>query len=377
MRSTIVKNELVVGAFVALAVLLGVFYAFKKTREVGLLDVRRVTFTVPDGAGLEKGAPVVMRGIEVGSIDDIQLTEDNEVRVTCSIAPRFADHVTASARASVVEPPLLGSTKVELQPGEGGETSGEHELETFTKESLFKRVEVMEGRVNDVIAKIDSFVDTANSTMKSVDDIAKAVDESRGLAGRLINDPKLADDAEELLRDLRDITKSIKEGEGVLAMTINDAEFAKDLKATAETVRTISDDIKAGKGSLGRLYKETELLDETEGMIKDVRGSLAKLNDLNDEATTSIKKVQALLDKTTSTMGKVDRVVTSAGDVTGELTKTIKKINEGDGTIAALLNDRALYMETKSLLKELRESVEDLREQAPINSFIGVVFSAF
>ena len=30
-----------------------------------------------------------------------------------------------------------------------------------------------------------------------------------------------------------------------------------------------------------------------------------------------------------------------------------------------------------SLDKELRESVEDLREQAPINSFIGVVFSAF
>ena len=31
----------------------------------------------------------------------------------------------------------------------------------------------------------------------------------------------------------------------------------------------------------------------------------------------------------------------------------------------------------KGILKELRESVEDLREQAPINSFIGVVFSAF
>jgi phospholipid/cholesterol/gamma-HCH transport system substrate-binding protein len=377
MRSTIVKNELVVGAFVAIAVLLGVFYVLKKTREVGLLDVRRINFTVAEGAGLEKGAPVLMRGIEVGSIDDIQLTKDHRVRVTASIAPRFAQHVTSAARASVVEPPLLGSTKVELLPGDGGDPDGTDDLETFTSENLFGRFEAMEGRVNDVIAKIDSFVNTANSTLTSVDKIAKAVEDSRGLAGRLINDPKLADDAEALLRDLREITHSIREGEGVLAMTINDGDFAEDLRSTAKSVRTITDDIEAGKGSLGRLYKETELLDQTEGMIKDVRGSLAKLNTLNDEATTSIKKVQALLDKTTSTMGKVDTVISSAGDVTGELTKTIQKINEGDGTIAALLNDRALYMETKSLLKELRESVEDLREQAPINSFIGVVFSAF
>ena len=40
-------------------------------------------------------------------------------------------------------------------------------------------------------------------------------------------------------------------------------------------------------------------------------------------------------------------------------------------------SDDAIFKETRALLKELRESVEDLREQAPINSFIGVVFSAF
>jgi len=34
-------------------------------------------------------------------------------------------------------------------------------------------------------------------------------------------------------------------------------------------------------------------------------------------------------------------------------------------------------VEARGLLKELRETVQDLREQAPINSFIGVVFSAF
>ena len=60
-----------------------------------------------------------------------------------------------------------------------------------------------------------------------------------------------------------------------------------------------------------------------------------------------------------------------------EQASILAKVDTGEGTIASLLNDPLLYRESKSLLKELRETVEDLREQAPINSFIGVVFSAF
>ncbi len=60
-------------------------------------------------------------------------------------------------------------------------------------------------------------------------------------------------------------------------------------------------------------------------------------------------------------------------------TQVEKRIRDVDTVVlvAARESDDKLYKETKSLLKELRESVEDLREQAPINSFIGVVFSAF
>jgi phospholipid/cholesterol/gamma-HCH transport system substrate-binding protein len=54
-----------------------------------------------------------------------------------------------------------------------------------------------------------------------------------------------------------------------------------------------------------------------------------------------------------------------------------EKVNKGQGTLSKFVNDDAIFRETKALLKEVRESVEDLREQAPINSFIGVVFSAF
>ena len=40
------------------------------------------------------------------------------------------------------------------------------------------------------------------------------------------------------------------------------------------------------------------------------------------------------------------------------LADTLRRINTGKGTLSAFLNDDSIYRETKSLLKELRESVE-------------------
>jgi len=54
-----------------------------------------------------------------------------------------------------------------------------------------------------------------------------------------------------------------------------------------------------------------------------------------------------------------------------------KKINKGDGTIAKLVNTDSLHKETEGLLKELRDTVEDAREQAPVTSFIRAALTAF
>lgn len=379
MRSTIVKHELAVGLFVATAIALGAVGLVKRTREKGLLDVRQVSFTVPEGRGLQRGAPVLMKGVQVGEISDVALTKDNQVRVTCNITPRFASHIRTDAAAALLEPPLLGDTKVEIDPGSSQDVakSGDVLRPVQKGGDMFKRVEEIEGRVTEVLQKVESVADRASTAIDTLQKVADKIERGDGLVGQLINDPKFADDARALLTDLRGITHDIREGEGALALAINDPGFAQDLKGTASDVRKVAAELEKGEGSLGRLLKDPALVDEATGLVKDVRGSLAKLDELNEQAKLSVGKVEALLVTADKTVARIDGLVSSANDVTTELASTLKKINEGEGTIARLLNDDALYRETKSLLKELRESVEDLREQAPINSFLGVVFSAF
>ncbi|MCE9597413.1 MAG: MlaD family protein [Spirochaetia bacterium] len=60
------------------------------------------------------------------------------------------------------------------------------------------------------------------------------------------------------------------------------------------------------------------------------------------------------------------------------------KINQGKGTVGLLINDDELHRNANTVLtdaqivvRELRESLEDTREQAPVNSFLRAALTAF
>ena len=61
-----------------------------------------------------------------------------------------------------------------------------------------------------------------------------------------------------------------------------------------------------------------------------------------------------------------------------------RKINEGDGTLGQLVNNDELHRnadtlvtDAQTVVRELRESLEDTREQAPVTSFMRAALTAF
>ncbi|MCL2154895.1 MAG: MlaD family protein [Leptospirales bacterium] len=64
-------------------------------------------------------------------------------------------------------------------------------------------------------------------------------------------------------------------------------------------------------------------------------------------------------------------------DIISNFSEFSRKINKGDGTVAKLVNTDSIHKETEGLLKELRDTVEDAREQAPVTSFIRAALTAF
>lgn len=54
-----------------------------------------------------------------------------------------------------------------------------------------------------------------------------------------------------------------------------------------------------------------------------------------------------------------------------------EKINKGKGTVAKLINEDRMHEGTDQLIKDVREAVEDAREQAPITSFLRAALTFF
>jgi phospholipid/cholesterol/gamma-HCH transport system substrate-binding protein len=61
-------------------------------------------------------------------------------------------------------------------------------------------------------------------------------------------------------------------------------------------------------------------------------------------------------------------------DVSGNIKDITAKINNGQGTLGKLVNEDQTQ-DAKALIQEVRDTVEDAREQAPITSFIRTVLT--
>jgi phospholipid/cholesterol/gamma-HCH transport system substrate-binding protein len=374
-RSTIVRHERAVGLFVTLtAVLLGGGLAIKGTK--GAIGSRELVFHADAGHDLRHGATVTMQGLEVGEVSDVELDANNSVLVRIKVWPEFRDHVHADAVAAIVPPALLGSPTVELTPGRNGAIKNGDEIRPEVRKGLMDAVSGSTDDLKKIVERVNKMADKADSTLGQVNEIVSKINAGQGVVGKLVNDPELADQFVATVKDTRAVLDDVKEGRGAFAL-LKDEKIVPDIRETIADVRSMSDAVARGEGSLGRLMTNDTIVVQGEGVLKDVRSALARLDEITKDATATTEKVQSVLDSTKGAIDKLDGTIKNAEKVTAQLAEVTEKVNKGQGTLAKLVNDDALFKETKALLKELRESVEDLREQAPINSFIGVVFSAF
>lgn len=349
----IAKNEAVVGGFLLVAAAASMAFMVAKAGAQGWLrGTKRFTIKTANGHNIRDAAPVRMNGVQVGVVEDVEMDKDSLVEVTFRVEPRFAKNLRVNAEAMVVEPPVLGTTYVEIKPG----SKDQPELETLAPiqsqemKTLFDNLEGSVADLKSIVSKVNVFVEDAGKTMKEVNVIAHELAAGKSVAGRAINDPDFGQDV---------------------------AQIVKNAARVSDDLADATDAIKRREGAIGRLLKDDTIVKESEQLVAKARESLGVLDKLTGELTAQLEKISKKLDAAGVSMEGLKTVVDNTAKLSSELAALAEKVNQGKGTLGKLMNDDAIFVEAKGVLKELRESVQDLREQAPINSFIGVIFSAF
>ncbi|MCX6922398.1 MAG: MlaD family protein [Verrucomicrobia bacterium] len=316
-----------IGFFVALTVLaaaiilerVGSFETFQRGKQVNALFGN-----IQD---LKKGDRVKMDGVEVGRVQDIQLT-NNKVLVVMKVRPKA--EIKTDSIATIKFTGLMGQNFVAVDFGtprgellkdsqyisstEQADLSAMMQkidkvaegVENVTKSFTGFRIDTLVGPLRDFItANKDPLTATISNVQALTFDISSQVSQGKGNLGRLIKDETLYNTALSTVSNLQDT--------------------ATEIKATVVDARKIVDQVNTGHGNLGLLVKDDKLYRETTASM------------------TNLKEI-------------------------------LQKVNQGQGTVGKLVNEQEMYKNAKLTLQKLDQATEGLEDQGPL-SVLGLAVS--
>lgn len=204
-------NTMKLGVFVVvgLAIFVTIVYLIGKQKNLfGSTFILRSQFKTV--SGLKVGNNVRFSGINVGTVDDIVLTNDSTVLVNMIIKKDVQKFIKSDARTNISSDGLMGDKVVSISPGN-------------STSPIVKDNGLIQAK--DPIEMDDIMISVKNS----VDNIDIITDQ------------------------LADFTYKLNNGKGALSKLMNDEKFGKTLDATMTNLKTgskgLSDNMEAAKSN--------------------------------------------------------------------------------------------------------------------------------
>ena len=342
-------REATVGAFLALALIVlaaGIMAVGGESRLFSRKASYRVVF--PSTDGLIVGSPVKMGGVQVGTVTRLKLPTDpgaQGVEVSLGVQRIYASRVRQGSEASQKFLQYLSGEKyVELTPGDPNQPPiPEGELLPSSKGSrLFEQSE--------------DIADNLNAITISLKEILEPLQKGEGLLGQVIQNPEFGKQGmakiESTFDNILKITQSIRDGRGTVGRLLTDDGLAArldDLGAAIKDMSTLLDRMARGEGAIGSLTMPGG----------DAQVAIADLK----EAAGSLKRAAARLDSKDGLFGRLlnddaysNQLAGSLQNAVSDVAAIAKKINDGQGTLGALVNDRTLYDSAEDVIAGVNDS---------------------
>ncbi len=280
--------------------------------------------------GLAVGDPVTLGGVKVGQVRDVQVA-DQDVVVVMDINRGIS--VKEDARAAVRMDSLMGGRYVSIEfgsPGAAPVKSG--------------------GEIRSVSSSdFDEIVHKANLIADDIQVLVRSVNKNQ----------------ERVLGNLGDILEKNKEGISQFVNTFG--EMGPVMKGTFGNMKKITDDAAAGKGTVGKLFKDDQLYNEALEVAKNLN--------------STSKRIDAIVAKNESKIGDAIQgwadLGTSLKETSSGLRSIVTKIDKGQGTLGKLVNDDALYVETKRVVQKIGSAVDQIKDNSTVGSFAGILLTGF
>lgn len=421
-------SEVLVGLIFVVAVGGLIAYTILITK-VAWGDMKKYHVVFSEVYGLKEGDPVRVEGHEKGEVKSLLLRPQGGILAVIEVTQDVVIYkAQAGGRVRVTPFSPLGGRVVEIERGRATPDPDDQDAYTYFGEAAgavdMERADIIQGEaegellqtlnalveenrdnvariitnltlVSEQLTQTDSIlgylinseegrdrikgvVDGMSSSADRLDIILARVERGQGVIGGLVTpDTPLGRDVEATVASARSafgsassILERADEGESALGVIVGkDQDAAGAVRAIVQDVSVITSRIAAGEGTLGKLVHDDALYDAATGTMQNVETITQRMED-GDGVLGVLSERQA---------GDDVRAILSH---TASITKAVD--DPQAGMLGLLVHDDALRgrisriaEEVERLATEFRDSLEDTREQAPVNAFIGAVFSAF
>ena len=320
-------SEAIVGLFMIAVLALLVYFTIVISGVDVLKGRQKVVARVAFDSvgGLKDHDNVMYRGTKVGGVEGVEVTPSNLV-VTIEIDQSVV--LRESYRITVCNLSMLGGEFLMLEEGEGEVvdiTGGllRGDPPTDWMQDLSQIAKNLRELTSD--PSLQAIITNIEATSVSAREISGRLERGEGTLGRLLSsDDTLYRDATNAVADAKttlanaaEISERIKNGEGTVGKLLSsDAELYADLKDSVAAFKKaceqiklpenldkdvaeitegankllanlteVSEKLKNGEGTLGKLASESEMYDEVQGLIKDVRQVLDNYRDTTPIST--------------------------------------------------------------------------------------------
>jgi phospholipid/cholesterol/gamma-HCH transport system substrate-binding protein len=299
--------------------------------------------TFPDVKGLKSGAVVRVAGVEVGKVDEVQLS-GSEVEVILKVNDENKSRITTESRASIGSLSLLGEPVIDISPSTKG---------TPLKDGDFLPAERAPGQLADV-------AEGATQSLQQVTGILQDIRAGKGTVGKLFTDDRVYQEVNALMASATSVATQLDKGQGTLAMLIRDPAAYQRLNSTIADLQGMTRRINAGEGSLGRLLKD-------DALAKSITSASANF----DVASARLTRGDNTLGRLLTERELYDKF----NNLTARLDTLTANLQKGEGSAGQLLHDKQLYENMNNAASELKLLIGDIRKDP--KKFLNVRVSIF
>ena len=337
-------SELKIGVLTILAIAIAAVTIFMLTGGRGFFWQRYSLKTrFGNVAGLKSGSPVRLAGVEVGTVDSVELVGE-QVEITLEVNKRMRDRITSGSIAYLGSVSLLGESAVDITASTKGTPIPDWGY-------------IPPGHGPDQLSDVTA---QASQGIQEITTLVQDVRQGRGTVGKLMTDDQLYVELHRFVATAGEVTRGIREGRGSIGKFVNDPKVAAALEASLKNLEDMTRQLNAGQGSIGKLFKDDAFAHALTGATSNLQALTDKLN--RGEGTAGKLMTDAsLFNRLNSVADRFDQLMT--------------RLNDGQGTAGQLLKDKQLYENMNGAVTDLRTLVADIRRDP--RKFLNVKVSIF